>query len=306
LRNLVASTIDKRAHVTHVARDSAPSTLPDEICALLTTRPALRQVAVRARRDVRRRGARGDGHHVFCRSARPRHGSAAAHVHASDLGPEVMDVSVTTAADVSSLDSAPAIGLREWASGARPVVGAIAASSSMLFACSWFAFSSGVLGPRHDVGRPDPVRIGGTTPQLVGGSSSTPAAQPSAPGRVDVGARHPARARAGTPVSTHEVRQSSESGPVPEAPAANASRPASTPAPSPSVSPTSSVPAPSEAPASPTPPPVGPNDLTSNLPAPLAELPSVPLPTITPPVTVPDLPVSGPAVSTVTTILGVP
>jgi hypothetical protein len=47
-----------------------------------------------------------------------------------------------------------------------------------------------------------------------------------------------------------------------------------------------------------------PDDVTSNLPAPLDDLPAVPLPAVTPPVPVPDL--SVPALSTVTTILGVP
>jgi len=205
-----------------------------------------------------------------------------------------MDASVTTADDVSSLDSAPAIGLRECASGARPVVGAIAASSLMLLACSWFAFSSGVLGAGRDVGRPDPVRIGGTTPQFVGGPSE-PAAQPAAPGRVDVGGRQPTRS--GVAASTPEVRQTSESGPEPGAAAATA--PASTRTPTPSR-----ATAPSDAPALPAPPPVVPDDVTSNLPAPLDDLPAVPLPAVTPPVPVPDL--SVPALSTVTTILGVP
>jgi hypothetical protein len=205
-----------------------------------------------------------------------------------------MDASVTAANDVSSLDSTPAIGLREWASGARPVVGAIAASSVMLLACSWFAFSSGVLGAGRDVGRPDPVRIGGTTPQFVGGPSE-PAGQPAAPGRVDVGGRQPTRA--GVAPSTPEVRRTSESGPEPGAAAATA--PASTRTPTPSR-----ATAPSDAPALPAPPPVVPDDVTSNLPAPLDDLPAAPLPPVTPPVPVPDL--SVPALSTVTTILGVP
>jgi hypothetical protein len=205
-----------------------------------------------------------------------------------------MDASVTTADDVSRLDSAPAIGLRELASGARPVVGAIAASGLMLLACSWFAFSSGVLGAGRDVGRPDPVRIGGTTPQLVGGPSR-PAAQPAAHGRVDVGGRRPTRA--GVAASKPEVRQTSESGPEPGAAAATA--PASTRTPTPSR-----ATAPSDAPASPTTPLVVPDDVTSNLPAPLDDLPTVPVPPVTPPVPVPDL--SVPALSTVTTILGVP
>jgi hypothetical protein len=205
-----------------------------------------------------------------------------------------MDASVTAADDVSILDSAPAIGLREWASGARPVVGAIAASSLMLLACSWFAFSSGVLGAGRDGGRPDPVRIGGTTPQFVSGPSE-PAAQPAAPGRVDVGGRQPTRA--GVAASTPEVRQTSESGPDPGAAAATA--PASTRTPTPSR-----ATAPSNAPASAAPPPLVPENVASNLPGPLDDLPAAPLPPVTPPVPVPDL--SVPALSTVTTILGVP
>jgi hypothetical protein len=47
-----------------------------------------------------------------------------------------------------------------------------------------------------------------------------------------------------------------------------------------------------------------PDDVTSNLPAPLDDLPTVPVSPVTPPVPVPDL--SVPALSTVTTILGVP
>jgi hypothetical protein len=206
-----------------------------------------------------------------------------------------MDASVTTADDVSSLDSAPAIGLRDWVSGARPVVGAIAASSVMLLACSWFAFSSGVLGAGRDVGRSDPVRIGGTTPQFVGGPSEPPA-QPAAPGRrVDVGRRQPTRAAVAA--STPEVRQTSESGPEPGAAAATV--PASTRTPTPSR-----ATAPSDAPASAAPPPVVPEDVTPNLPGPLDDLPAAPLAPVTPPVPVPDL--SVPDLSTVTTILGVP
>jgi hypothetical protein len=206
--------------------------------------------------------------------------------------------SVTTADDVSSLDSAPAVGLWEWVSGARPVVGAIATSSLMLLACSWFVFSSGVLGAGRDVGSPDPVRIDGTTPQVVGGQA---AKRPGAHRRVDVGARRlPARSRASTP----GVRQRSEFGPEAGAPAATGPAPASIPAPTPSPSRTT---APGEAKApvtSPTPPPVVPDDVTSNLPAPLDDLPTVSVPPVTPPVTVPDLHV--PVVPTVTTSLGLP
>jgi hypothetical protein len=212
-----------------------------------------------------------------------------------------MEAGLSTAAGVSRLDSAPALGLREWLAGARPVIGAIAASGLMLLACSWFAFGSGVLGPGRDVGRRDPVRIGGTTPQLVGGPSGT-AAQPGAHGRVDVGNRQPFHG--GAAASTREVRQTSESGPEPVAPAATGPGPASTRAPAPSLSPASPATAQSAASASPAPTPVVPDAVTSSLPAALDHLPSVPLPPVTSPVTVPDL--SAPAASTATTILGVP
>jgi hypothetical protein len=206
-----------------------------------------------------------------------------------------MAASVTTADDVSSLDSAPALGLREWVSGARPVVGAIAASSLMLLACSRFVFSSGVLGAGREVGSPDPVRIDGTTPLVVGGPA---AKRPGAHRRVDVSARRPARSRASTP----GVRQRSEFGPEPGAPAAIGPAPASIPAPTPSASRTT---APGDAPVTyRTPPPVVPDDVTSNLPAPLDDLPTVSVPPVTPPVTVPDLHV--PVVPTVTTSLGLP
>jgi hypothetical protein len=208
-----------------------------------------------------------------------------------------MDASVTTAGDVSSLDSAPAVGLREWVLGARPVVGAIAASSLMVLACSWFAFSSGVLGRRHDVGGADPVRIGGTTPQLVGGPTRA-AARPGVHGRVDVGARKRSRPAA----ASAEVRQRTESGPEPGVSAATGPGLASTGAPTAAVSHTTPAAAPSDASTSPAPPSVVPDDVTSNLPAPLDDLPSVPLPP--PPATVPDL--SVPAVPAVPTSIGVP
>jgi hypothetical protein len=203
-----------------------------------------------------------------------------------------MDASVTTADDVSSLDSVPAVGVREWISGARPVVGAIAASALMLLACSWFALSSGALGLRRDVGRPAPVRIGGTTPQRVGNAAS-PAPSAVRPGHANGAARR--QHRNGAAPATRHTRQSA-SGPQPGASATRV--PGSSPAPSAShVARTS--------PAVPTQPPVAPSPpVEVNLPAPLDNPPSVPLPPIAPPVSVPDLPI--PAVSAVTTILGVP
>jgi hypothetical protein len=205
-----------------------------------------------------------------------------------------MDASVTTADDVSSLDSLPAVGVREWISGARPVVGAIAASALMLLACSWFALSSGALGLRRDVGRPAPVRIGGTTPQRFGNAAS-PAPSAVLPRHVNGAARR--QHRNGAAPATRHTRQS-ESGPQPDAPA--------TPAPGSSPATPAASHAGPKSPAGPTQPPVTPSPPPEvNLPAPLDNPPSIPLPPIAPPLSVPDVPLPA-AVSTVTTILGVP
>ena len=204
-----------------------------------------------------------------------------------------MDVSVAGADDVSSLDSDLAVGPKEWLSSTRPVVGAIAASSLMLLACSWFALNSDALGPRHDVGAPDPVRIEGVAPQRVG-TPATPAAPSGRRAPADVSARR--TARGGAAAATPEIRRSSEPGP------ASVPRAGTGPLPSSSKLPSTSSAAATSAPAAPTLPPVVP-DVTSTLPAP-PEVPSVTLPPITAPVTVPSL--SVPAVSTVVTIVGVP
>jgi translation initiation factor IF-2 len=96
-----------------------------------------------------------------------------------------MDVTAT-GTDVSSP------GLREYLSGARLLVGTIGASALMLLACSWFALGTGVFGSSRDVGRPDPVRIGASTPAQAATAAKSDLA-PISTRRVDVGAPRPHR-----------------------------------------------------------------------------------------------------------------
>jgi hypothetical protein len=140
-----------------------------------------------------------------------------------------MDVTAT-GTDVSSP------GFREYLSGARLLVGTVAASALMLLACSWFALEVGVFGSSRDVGRPDPVRIGGSTPAQAA-TGSKPDVAPVATRRADAAA--PRSHRAGT-TSPRSVRKGNESvgqsqattGPAPvpaEAKPAAAAPPASPP-----------------------------------------------------------------------------
>ena len=196
-----------------------------------------------------------------------------------------MDVTAAIADDVSNRD--PAVGLRVWVSDARPVLGAIAACSLMLLACSWFALSSGALGPRHDVGQPSPVRIDGTAPPDIE-IPSRPASSTARPARVDVGPR-PTQ-RGGAAAAAPELRQSSEAGPKPVAPATRGR-----------VSAGTETPARKGAPAVASPiPPVEPPPL----PAPVHDLPNVSVPPVTLPDAIQDL--SVPAVQAVTSIFGAP
>jgi hypothetical protein len=232
--------------------------------------------------------ARPFGFHVRGSSALRLRSPGAAAV------PDRLDATVTTADDVSRLDSTPAIGLREWLSGVRPVAGAIAASSLMLLACSWFAFSSGLLGPRHDVGKVDPVRIDGVAP-LRAVTSSTASASAAGHARPEVGT--PRAHHRGAAAATPEIQQSAEAGPQLVTSAAPGPVPAG--AKFPSAAPA----APTAAATTPVAPPVVP-DVTSTLPPPLDELPNVTMPPITAPVAVPSL--SVPPVLSVTTSVGTP
>ena len=202
-----------------------------------------------------------------------------------------MNTTAVITDDISNLDPVPSVGLCECALGTRPVIGAIAASSLMLLACSWFAFNSGVFSHSHDVGGPAPIRIDDATRQHDA-AVRTPAAPVARHAHADIGAR--ATNHHGAVIPTPEIRQNSESAPQTVAPVPVARNPVS------SGTEASSSPSP-VAPTSPT-APVTP--VTPALP-PTLDDPEISLPPVTLPVTPPDLP-SVPAVSTVTTILGVP
>src|SRR5437899_2048110 len=90
--------------------------------------------------------------------------------------------------DVSALDEPAALGFRDWASGARPVLGTIAASALLLLACSWFVIGAGSLGRRHDVGQRTPVELR---------PAQTPGSETRAPAPTRARARNP-RAEVGS------------------------------------------------------------------------------------------------------------
>jgi hypothetical protein len=179
-----------------------------------------------------------------------------------------MDVTAT-GTDVSSP------GLREYLSGARLLVGTIAASALMLLACSWFAIGTGVFGSSRDVGRPDPVRIGGSTPAQAATATKSGVA-PISTRRVDAGARRANRAGATSPRSVrkgNETTAQSEAAPGP-APVPGAAKPAAA-APSMPSSPATSTP----------PPQTSVPEIEVTVPAPLdqVQVPSLPPVPVTPP-----------------------
>lgn len=179
-----------------------------------------------------------------------------------------MDVTAT-GTDVSSPS------LREYLSGARLLVGTIAASALMLLACSWFALGTGVFGSSRDVGRPDPVRIGGSTPaQAATGTKSDVA--PAGTRRADGTAPRPHRPGVTSPRS---VRNGNGSTAQSEA--------TTGPAPVPGeAKPAAAAPSTPSGPATSTPPPqtVVP-EVEVTLPAPLdqVQVPSLPSVPVTPP-----------------------
>jgi len=164
-------------------------------------------------------------------------------------------------------------GLREYLSGARLLVGTIAASALMLLACSWFALGTGVFGSSRDVGRPDPVRIGGSTPaQAATGTKSDVA--PVGTRRAEATAPRPHRPGATSPRSVRNGNGStaqSEAATGP-APVPSEAKPAAA-VPSTPSSPTTSIP----------PPQTVVPEVT--LPAPLdqVQVPSLPPVPVTPP-----------------------
>lgn len=181
-----------------------------------------------------------------------------------------MDVTATRT-DVSSP------GLREYLSGARLLVGTIAASALMLLACSWFALGTGVFGSSRDVGRPDPVRIGGSTPAQAA-TGTKPHVAPVGTRRADATAPRPHRPGATSPRSVRNGNGStaqSEAATGP-APVPGEAKPAAAPPSAPS-SPVTSTPPPQT---------VLPGEVT--LPAPLDQVQVPPLPAV--PVTPPAVP----------------
>ena len=191
--------------------------------------------------------------------------------------------------DVSALDQPTALGFRDWACGARPVLGTIAASALLLLACSWFAIGVGSLGRRHDVGQMTPVQLR---------PAQTPRSEMRAPAPTRAQGRDP-RAEVGSkphavqPVRTAGVHQApgTESAP---SPARGGDAGEAVPG---GVLPATPV-APAEPPA--------PTTITAQLPAPPDELPlpppAVPTVVVPPAPTLPPLP----DVSTTTAIIGVP
>ena len=179
-----------------------------------------------------------------------------------------MDVTAT-GTDVSSP------GFREYLSGARLLVGTIAASTLMLLACSWFVLGTGVFGSSRDVGRPDPVRIGGSTPaQAATGTKSDVA--PVRTRRADAIAPRPHRPGATWPRSNGNGSTAQGKATTEPAPAPGEAKPAA-------AAPSASSPATSTPPEQTVVPGV---DVT--LPAPLDEVQAPALPPV--PVTPPELP----------------
>jgi hypothetical protein len=188
----------------------------------------------------------------------------------------------------------PTVGLSDWLAGARPVVGTVAASGMLLAVCSWFALGTGGFGQHKDVGQSGPVRLhsspgGPTRPGLHGPARAVHA-------RADAG-------RASSTPRPHNVGNTVSDAGSP-APTSQPGRPDSTPAAA-QPTPTASTPAAQPAVAVPS---------TTNLPAPLDEVPTtvtVPPTPVTPGVTVPlpqtpSVPAPSPVVTTVTSTLGLP
>jgi hypothetical protein len=186
----------------------------------------------------------------------------------------------------------PALTLRDWLTGTRPVVGAIGACSLMLLACSWFVLGPRELGKSSDVGTPAPVRIAAlkSEPSPRGQRTHTEGhAIPTKPRRTSAGVRSPRRA---------VPRPVTESAPQSHSAAPTAPSPPAAPTPKPASSSSTSPPA-----------PVVPAVTTPALPAPLDDVPEVNVPPVTvqvPPVSVPVLPVTVPAVTVTTPALGLP
>ena len=193
--------------------------------------------------------------------------------------------------DVSALDEPTALGFRDWASGARPVLGTIAASALLLLACSSFVIGVGGLGRRHDVGQRTRVQLR---------PAQTPPSETRAPAPTRAQTRNP-RAEAGSKLHAQHVQAVRTTG-VHQGPTESAPSPARGGDTAGAV-PGGVLPATPVAPAQ----PPAPTTTTPPLPAPLDELPLPPPPAV-PTVVVPPAPTLPPLpdVSTTTSIIGVP
>jgi hypothetical protein len=197
-------------------------------------------------------------------------------------------------------DGSPTVGLREWLAGIRPVAGAAAASGLLLAVCSWFAHEAVGFGRSHDVGRPSPVRLQANPSQATRPARRTPTRAVHT--RATVG-------RATTTVRRHDRAPVVGAEPTGTAPTLQPGH-ADT---APTAQPTHLTPTPQSAPPT----------TTTNLPAPVDEVPgtvtipstpttvTVPPTPVTPGVTVPvpqtpSVPAPAPVVPTVTATLGLP
>jgi hypothetical protein len=202
-----------------------------------------------------------------------------------------MDTTAVHPDDVSALDESTALGVRDWASGARPVLGTLAASILLVLVCGLFVIDAGSLGRRHDVGQRQPVQM--LPRQLRHDQAQAPAPAQSTTVRARATRRSQLPA-VDKPVRTVHVDQAPGAGSaVTPTPRGDAAKPAPTQAPPPTpVAPTQ---------------PSAPTTITPQLPAPLDELP-VPAPPAVPTVVLPSAPAVPPLpdVSITTANIGVP
>ena len=190
-------------------------------------------------------------------------------------------------------DESPAIGLRDWLAGVRPVAGATAASALLLAVCSWFALDAGGFARSHDVGQPRPVRL---QKSHAWSTNSVAYRRPHAVrARGDVG-------RVAAP-RRHDVVNTLRRVPRPTSHPGRPRPNSRTPAPQPT-----------HATSTPASQPSAPRPSTTNLPAPLDEVPNavtVPSTPVTPGVTVPlpqspSVPAPLPDATTVASSVGLP
>jgi hypothetical protein len=178
-----------------------------------------------------------------------------------------------------------------YITGARPVVGTLAASGLMLLACSWFVLAPVDLGGTRDIGAPSPVRMfgGGTLEQRPAHrpAATVAHARRSGPGTVEPQHQAAAARRAAAP-NRARTREPILVSAQPPATGPAAQPPAVTPSPSPAPAPATQQPA-----VTPTPPAA----------AAAGDLPQVTLP----PVSIPSPPdVAAPDIAATTIPLGLP